>query len=182
MKKDPEDKFINLVRGVTPIKKNNKLKRKIPKVDLDLFKNKNTLIKKTHTPLPVGSEPIRKSEFSIIKNKTNKKLKKGRIKIDKKIDFHGLSLLEAENLFKTTIQESYSRNLRCLLFVTGKGVNKKNDQEDTGARLYYGKIRNNFIDWTRNSELSRFVLNVQQAGIEHGADGAFYVYLRKKRN
>ena len=81
MKKDPEDKFINLVRGVTPIKKNNKLKMKIPKVDLDLFKNKNTLIKKTHTPLPVGSEPIRKSEFSIIKNKTNKKLTKSSNKL-----------------------------------------------------------------------------------------------------
>ena len=182
MKKDPEDKFINLVRGVTPIKKNNKLKRKIPKVDLDLFKNKNTLIKKTHTPLPAGSEPIRKSEFSIIKNKTNKKLKKGRIKIDKKIDFHGLSLLEAENLFKTTIQESYSRNLRCLLFVTGKGVNKKNDQEDTGARLYYGKIRNSFHEWTTTKGVQEKILNIQDAPINLGGDGAFLVFLRKNKN
>ena len=46
-------------------------------------------------------------------------------------------------------------------------------------KLYYGKIRENFFMWTSKSEVQKFILSVEQAGIEYGADGAFFVYLRK---
>ena len=45
--------------------------------------------------------------------------------------------------------------------------------------LYYGKIRSNFLSWIKKEELSKFILNVEQASIKYGADGAFFVYLRK---
>ena len=31
-----------------------------------------------------------------------------------------------------------------------------------------------------SENLQKYILSVEQAGIEYGADGAFYVYLRKK--
>ncbi len=128
------------------------------------------------------STSVNISKFEIEKNKTNKKLKKGKIPIDKKIDFHGLSLLDAENLFNHTISSCYKKNLRCILFITGKGVLKKTTNDFGSPKLYYGKIRSNCVIWTKKKELSMFILNVEQASIKHGADGAFFVYLRRQKN
>ena len=182
MKKKQDDIFENLIKGVTPIKKNNKLKRDVPVINKSISfkkpeKNKILLseIKNTHTSLNI-------SKFEIEINKTNKKLKKGKIPIDKKIDFHGLSLLDAENLFIHIINSCYKKNLRCILFITGKGVLKKTTNVSGEQKLYYGKIRSNFMIWTKKKELSKCILNVQQASIRYGADGAFFVYLRRKRN
>ena len=182
MKKKQDDIFENLIKGVTPIKKNNKLKRDMPAINKNISfkkreKNKILLSEIKNTPTPLNI-----SKFEIEINKTNKKLKKGKIPIDKKIDFHGLSLLDAENIFIHTINSCYKKNLRCILFITGKGVLKKTTNVSGEQKLYYGKIRSNFMIWTKKKELSKCILNVQQASIRYGADGAFFVYLRRKRN
>jgi len=182
MKKRDNDIFVNLVKGVTPIKKTNKLERDIPLINKNLSfqkRAKNRLPsseKKTITTNP------NISKFKIETNKTNKKLKKGKIPIDKKIDFHGLSLLDAESLFTYTINSCYKKNLRCILFITGKGVLKKTTNDWDKPKLYYGKIRSNFLIWTKKKQLRKFILNVEQASVKYGADGAFFVYLRKIKN
>ena len=182
MKNKNEDAFLKSIKGTLPIKKNNKITKpiftnkkkdtvkKTTKVNLINIKTKPTIIN-TNTSI-----------FEVQKTTINKKLKKGKIPINKKIDFHGLSVVEAETLFLDTIKVCYKNNLRCLLFITGKGVLKKNKQEDFNIKLYYGKIRNSFISWTKKNELQQYILNVEQASIEYGADGAFFVYLRKKKS
>ena len=57
---------------------------------------------------------------------------------------------------------------------------KKHKTDNDNIKLYYGKIRQNFIIWISKNEVQQYILSVEQAGIEHGADGAFFVYLRKK--
>ena len=182
MKKKQDDIFENLIKGVTPIKKNNRLKRDMPAINKNISfkkreKNKILLSEIKNTPTPLNI-----SKFEIEINKTNKKLKKGKIPIDKKIDFHGLSLFDAESLFTHTINICYKKNLRCILFITGKGILKKTANDWDEPKLYYGKIRSNFLIWTKKKELSKFILNVEQASIKYGADGAFFVYLRKTKN
>ncbi|MDC0226802.1 Smr/MutS family protein, partial [Alphaproteobacteria bacterium] len=93
----------------------------------------------------------------------------------------GYSLIEAETIFIEKIKSCYKRDLRCLLFITGKGILKKNQTDADTTRLYYGKIRNNFVLWTNKKSLSQYILGVEQATIEYGADGAFFVYLRKQK-
>ena len=182
MKKKENDIFVNLIKGVTPIKKSNKLERDIPII------KKNISSKKQNTKKPSLSEikniPTHPnvSKFQIETSKTNKKLKKGKIPINKKIDFHGMSLLDAESLFSHTINSCYRKNLRCILFITGKGILKKTTNNWNEPKLYYGKIRSNFLTWIKKKELSKFILNVEQASIKYGADGAFFVYLRKQKN
>ena len=67
---------------------------------------------------------------------------------------------------------------RCILFITGKGLNPP--QNLLGEKkLYYGKIRNEFLIWTNNKAISKKILSVEQAGTSYGGDGAFFVYLRK---
>ena len=57
---------------------------------------------------------------------------------------------------------------------------KKDKNEDGDIKLYYGKIRTNFFIWIKKPEIQKYILSVEQANIAHGADGAFFVYLRKK--
>jgi DNA-nicking Smr family endonuclease len=71
---------------------------------------------------------LRSTPFNIKNTTLNKKLKKGKIPIDKKIDFHGMSVFEAETLFSEIVINCYENHFRCLLFVTGKGVLKKNNE------------------------------------------------------
>jgi len=178
IKKD-QDAFLQSIKGAAPINKKNRVlkspplqqqKQSVPKKKQELKKKfENTeIIKKNEIYLPINKTPI------------NKKLKKGKISIDRKIDFHGMSVFEAEEVFCSNIVSCYNSNLRCILFITGKGVWKKKNQEDLGTRLYYGKIRTSFMSWVEKKELNKYILSVEVAPIEQGADGAFFIYLRKK--
>ena len=102
--------------------------------------------------------------------------------IDRRIDFHGYGLLEAHEKFISEVKKNYNKNKRCLLIITGKGVHKKNQNEqDTNPKLFYGKIKNSIINWIKEDSLKKYILTYQDAGFEHGGDGALFVYLRKKK-
>ena len=175
-----DEAFLKSISGATPIKK----KEKVKKISSQTIHVEKKIIIKNIIKAPAckeTEEKQKKSLFRIEKSPLNKKLKKGKVPIDKKIDLHGFSVLEAEHIFCETILSCYKKNLRCLLFITGKGILKKNDNADSDNRLYYGKIRNNFFNWANKTEMQRYILNIEQAGIENGADGAFFVYLRKQK-
>ena len=66
--------------------------------------------------------------------------------------------------------------------MTGKGLFKsKNNEKTNHPKLYHSVIRSAFIQWVKSKKFSKYILSFEQASIEHGGDGAFYVYLRKKR-
>ena len=176
-----DDVFLKQMKGVNPIKKNNRIKKDDPKTSYKT--EKKNIIKPKKIITPNVSTGIKKSEFFLEKIDLKKGIKKGSFHIDKKIDFHGKSLLESEEQFNNTIIESYNSWQRCLLFVTGKGLFKsKNYEENYKPKLYHGIIRASFIEWARSKKFSKYILSFEQASIEHGGDGAFYVYLRKNKN
>ena len=179
--KKEDDVFLNYIEGTTPIKKSNKVKRKINfenkvkkkplqiKDDKKNPDNQNTQENKNKNKAHMGLE------------KASNKLKKGNIKIDKKIDFHGLSLVDAKKLLISTINHCFQDNKRCILFITGKGSSLKEKETDQ-TRLFFGKIRGSFLDWTKLDDVKNKILQVHKSAPKHGGDGAFYVYLRKNKN
>ena len=176
-----DDVFLKQMKGVSPIKKNNRIKKEDFKTIYKSGKKNIPKQKKIITP-NVNTEK-KNSEFFLEKIDLKKGIKKGSFNIDKKIDFHGRSLLESEDLFNNTIIESYNSAQRCLLFVTGKGLYKsKNYEESDKPKLYHGIIRSSFVEWASSKKFSKYILSFEQASIEHGGDGAFYVYLRKNKN
>ena len=179
---DDDHIFIKSVRGVKPIKKTDKVTKKIPKTKLSLKKTTNTKIKEIKKVYEKTKNPVPSKELKIEKNLINKKLKKGQILIDRKVDFHGHSLIEAKQLFLDTVSDCFIKNYRCVLFITGKGMRKKTADNFQNNKLYYSEIRNNFINWTSINKVQSKILNVQQAGPKYGGDGAFFVYLRKNKN
>ena len=183
MRKKDKDAFIRSITGTKPIQKKDNIKKSILK-DENLYteniKTKKIVIKNLVEPKIITTRKKENNKNKIEITKINKKLKKGKIPPDQKIDFHGMSLIEAEELLCNTVISCYNTNKRCILFITGKGVNKKETDYRNETRLYYGKIRSAFSSWIRKPEIEKYILNVEQASIEYGADGAFFVYLRKK--
>ena len=179
MKNKNDEAFLKSVTGVVPIGKKDIVKKPVPKITTKIItrkKQNNTLLKSEEK-----KDNKKASSYKIEKSSINKKLKKGKIPIDKKIDFHGMSVLNAEELFSNSIISLYNRKKRCLLFITGKRTYKNiNENKPDVPKLYYGKIRQSFFSWIKKTELQKYILSVEQAGIEYGADGAFFVYLRKK--
>jgi len=178
---DADDYFLKQMKGVNPIKKNNKVEKPRPKSknikSNKLFKNKPNFIK-----TPKTETAIKKHEYKLENINIKKSIKKRSIKIDKKIDFHGKTLLDSEELFSNTIINCYNKGLRCLLFITGKRLFKTKDlQENDKPKLYHGVIRSALITWVGSKKFSQYILSYEPASIEHGGDGAFYVYLRKKK-
>ena len=178
---DNNNFFLKQMKGVSPIKKTNKVEREKINIKKQLIIKKPKIIKKP-TISKNNDVFIEKSKFYLENINIKKNLKKNFFKIDKKIDFHGTNLLDSEELFSNTITGCYNSGLRCLLFVTGKGLFKpKNNNINISPKLYNGVIRMAFIDWVTSKRFSRQILSYEKASIEHGGDGAFYVYLRKKK-
>ena len=171
-----EDFFLKKMKGVRPLQnKENIIKnikpKKRNKVKIDQSDHKNT---KAYREKNI-------SEYNISFGEINRDLKRGKIKIDRKLDLHGYSLLDAYEKFNNEVKKNYERNKRCLLVITGKGVHKKGDDEDT-PKLFHGKIKNSILSWINNESLKSYILTYQEAGFDHGGDGAIFVYLRKKRD
>ena len=180
--RDDNNIFIKSLAGVEPLKKNNKITKPIPKPtesDTPRIIIKEAESDKTYEK---KKNDTTQQKTVIQKSDINKKLKKNKIPISRKIDFHGCSLDEARKVFFNTINDCFSKNFRCILFITGKGSIKKETDYSQNAKLYYGKIRNNFLDWVNHNAVQSKILNVQQANTKTGGDGAFYVYLRKNKN
>ena len=183
MRKKDKDAFIRSITGTKPIQKKDNIKKSILKDENLYTENIKTIkivIKNLVEPKIITTRKKENNKNKIEITKINKKLKKGKIPPDKKIDFHGMSLVGAEELLCNTVINCYNTNKRCILFVTGKGVNKKETDLRNETRLYYGKIRSAFSSWIRKPEIEKYILGVEQANMEFGADGAFFVYLRKK--
>jgi len=176
-----EDFFLKNMKGVKPfIKDTSKVKKKITnKKNVKLDKKTNT---KNITKQTITGHKVSSSEFKFSFGEVNKELKRGKINIDRRIDLHGYSLVEAHEKFISEVKKNYNNNKRCLLIITGKGINKKIENEQyTSPKLFYGKIKNSIINWINEEDLKKYILTYQDAGFEHGGDGALFVYLRKKK-
>lgn len=184
MIKKNKDYFENILSDVIPLKK-RKTQLNIKKIQKNTSSKFETQKKQEETILEYQIKKISKKSqekkhiIETSETTFSKKLKKGKIKIDKKIDLHGYTVYEAENIFDIKIQELYNQEKRCILFITGKGLKSKKN-ENTKEGLYFGKIRASIHNWARKDSNQQKILYFMQAHSSHGGEGSFYVYLRKK--
>ena len=112
-------------------------------------------------------------------NKDNKFQKKISLKI-KSIDLHGYTLEEANRSIENFITKSYEDGLNKLIVVTGKGLHSQNEKDPYVSKnlsiLKYSVPE--FI--SNNKNLMKIIHEIQDAKIEDGGAGAFYIFLKKK--
>ena len=176
-----EDFFLKNMKGVKPFKKDTSIIKTKTNNKNNIKLNKKTKTKNT-SEQTFDEHKVSNSEFKLSFGEVNKELKRGKVKIDRRIDLHGYGLAEAQLKFINEVKKNYNKNKRCLLIITGKGVHKRIESEqDTSPKLFYGKIKNSIIKWINEGDLNKYILTYQDAGFEHGGDGALFVYLRKKK-
>ena len=97
------------------------------------------------------------------------------------IDLHGCSLDEANKLIEKFIYKSYSENINKLIVVTGKGLHssvEKNPYVSKNLSILKYSVPE-FI--SKNINLMNIINDIQDASIEDGGSGAFYIFLKRKK-
>ena len=109
--------------------------------------------------------------------KLDKRISRGRIEPERTLDLHGLTAKRAEAILKLFISQSRSEGVRLILVITGKGRIRQDLDDFMPERK--GVLRDHLPIWV--SALGDAVVKTVPAHPRHGGEGAFYLYLRRRR-
>ena len=141
-----------------------------------LFENiRNNRVQEVFTPTTINNNPtfLNKNETLGLDRKNNKKLKRGEMDIDFRIDFHGFRKDEAFDYLIQKINFAYNQGFRCILVVTGKGLNTKEGELS---------IKDSIGDWLKHYLIADKLIKYTDASQKDGGTGAIYVLLKRNKN
>ena len=118
-----------------------------------------------------GKDKILNKDLKIIKGEIKKK-------IVKKIDLHGFSLENANKVIEEFIIKSFEEGANKIIVITGKGLRSKND-ENPYISKNLSILKYSVPEFIKSSiNLMKIIKNINEADIEDGGKGAFYIYLK----
>lgn len=130
------------------------------------------------TPVPenqaVESAAARSRRSNIhhpLEKPVKKKLAKGRLPIEARLDLHGLFQDEAHDLLLDFLLRAHERGLRHVLVITGKGRSMGSE----------GVLRRAVPLWFSKAEFRFLISSYEWAARHHGGEGAMYVRLSRGR-
>jgi DNA-nicking Smr family endonuclease len=100
---------------------------------------------------------------------TRRKLKRGRLDVDVKLDLHGLRQHEAHAALHEFLRRAQAGGAKLAIVVTGKGF----------GRTDGGVLRRLAPLWLQGPGLREIVVGFGEASRRHGGEGALYVRLRR---
>ena len=119
-----------------------------------------------------GKEKLLNKDLYSNKNQIQKE-------IIKTIDLHGLSLQNANNIIEEFIIQCFKKNVNKIIVITGKGLRSKSIENPYVSKdlsiLKYSVP--DFIKLKPN--LMKIIKKIEEAEIEDGGGGAFYIFLKK---
>ena len=119
-----------------------------------------------------SAQPLAAGAAAGLDKRTAQRLRRGQLRIDGRIDLHGMTQAEAHGNLTRFIMGSAARGRRWVLVITGKGLRG-------GAGT--GVLRAELPRWLNEPALRPLILSFTPAQPKDGGGGAFYVYLRKAR-
>ena len=167
-----EKDWEEFTKNVIPLeKKNNLLKKKSE--DKFTFKKKEDKEK-----FKTQFSYIENDEKDLLEKNTLKKIKRGRLKIESRLDLHGFTVEESKEKVFNFILSNYKSKKRLLLLITGKGQRLSVSEGWRGT----GKLKENVPLWLNSVQLSKYILWFDSANRENGGEGALMIYLKKSKN
>ena len=113
-------------------------------------------------------------------NKDFKSSKQNFFKI-KSIDLHGYTLENANKTIEEFIFKSFTEKIHKLIVVTGKGLHSQNEK-DPYASKDLSILKHSVPEFIKNNKnLMNIVNKIEDASIEDGGSGAFYIFLKKNK-
>lgn len=116
---------------------------------------------------PVPKQPLQPEP--VIDRPTTRKIAKGRIAIDSRIDLHAMTQNQAYDRLYAFLAETRSSGHRHVLVVTGKG-------RSLGSE---GVLKRMVPVWLASPRFADLVSGYASASRHHGGEGAIYVRLRR---
>ena len=102
----------------------------------------------------------------------HRKLAKGRLPIEARIDLHGMFQDEAHDLLLDFLFRAHDRGMRHVLVITGKGSSLGSE----------GALRRAVPLWFSKPEFRFLISSYEWAARHHGGEGALYVRLIRSRH
>ena len=133
--------------------------------------------KTTKRPEVIVSAPRALTSPTMDRRNFNR-LQKGQMPIDARLDLHGMTVEQAKLRLKSFLLNAHGRGDRVILVITGKGLRSGFDEFNRPNR---GVIREGLPQWVKDKALAPMIVQITPAHRQHGGDGAFYLYLRRKR-
>ena len=130
-----------------------------------------------HNPAPTLADRLAHAPLNM-DHKAHRKLTRGRLAPEARIDLHGMTLAEAHPELIRFILRAQDTGMRLVLVITGKG---RLGPDDGPIPMRHGLLRHQVPVWLHQAPLASAVLQVAQAHLKHGGAGAYYVYLRRSR-
>ena len=98
------------------------------------------------------------------------------------IDLHGYTLEEANKVIEEFILKAFEEGVSKLIVVTGKGIHS-NVEKDPYVSKDLSILKYSVPEFINNNQnLMKVINDIQDATIEDGGSGAFYVLLKKKKS
>ena len=130
--------------------------------------------KKDWTDFTKQAEDVSTKEVDLIKISNEEK------KISK-LDLHGRTLSEANDIVKKFINDAFENGNRKILIITGKGSrSKSHDNPYVSEKM--SVLKHSVPDFIVNDEsLKNKISNISKADDKHGGEGAIYIFLKKNK-
>ena len=125
------------------------------------------------TPLKKAADTqpadLRLGERSGIDRSNARRLQRGQMALEDRLDLHGLSKEQAHKRLIAFISRAVQQNLRHVLVITGKG------------RDGQGVLRHEVPLWLKDAPLAGYINAISHAQPQDGGTGALYIRLKRKR-
>lgn len=132
------------------------------------------------SPTPVRSDELESGLPGGLDAATARRLRRGQLDVDARLDLHGLHQREAHAALNEFIAHCHAAGRRRLLIITGKGRHVRRDEDaEFMNRSGDGVLRRQVPLWLAREPNRSLVFAVEPAHRRHGGAGALYVLLRR---
>ena len=112
---------------------------------------------------------LKSNIYFVLEAKEKKRLKSKNFFFDDIIDLHGKTEVQAFEIVKNFIKNSFLEERKNIIIVTGKGINSQ------------GKLKLKTPLWLKSEELSKFIVGFETMPNNKGGEGALFVKLKNKK-
>ncbi|OLF75451.1 hypothetical protein AWH62_06445 [Maricaulis sp. W15] len=185
MRPDERALWARVAKSVTPIAEDRLRKLETPEeTPSDANRKMDTAARAYDTGLrlpPARREPATYDPPTPHDRSGEKRVRRGRVEIDGRIDLHGLTQDQALRSLRHFLQMAFASGYRTVLVITGKGFKSRDRDTAPWEQVEEpGVLRRKLPEWLGLPEFSQYVSGFAKSHARHGGSGAFYVTLRTR--